>query len=100
MAAISQTMFSDAFSWKILSLDQNFTEVCSWGSNRQEPSIGLDNGVEPNRWQAIISANAEPIHWRIYAALGGDDLNRCWNNFMDEALHSTKDDECNYLSMS
>ena len=25
-------------------------------------------------WQAIIWTNAHPIHWRIYAALGGDEL--------------------------
>ena len=25
-------------------------------------------------WQAIIWTNADPIHWRIYAALGGDEL--------------------------
>ena len=24
--------------------------------------------------QAIIWTNADPIHWRIYAALGGDEL--------------------------
>ena len=24
--------------------------------------------------QTIIWTNADPIHWRIYAALGGDDL--------------------------
>ena len=34
----------------------------------------LDNGLAPTRRQAIISTNADPIHWRIYAALGGDDL--------------------------
>ena len=28
-----------------------------------------------NRRQAIIWANADPVHWRIYAALGGDELN-------------------------
>ena len=28
----------------------------------------------PNRRQAIIWTNADPIHWRIYAALGGDEL--------------------------
>ena len=36
--------------------------------------FGLGNGLAPNRRQAIIWANADPIHWRIYAALGGDDL--------------------------
>ena len=30
----------------------------------------------PNRRQIIIWANADPIHWRIYAALGRDQLKR------------------------
>ena len=30
----------------------------------------------PNRRQAIIWTNADPFHWRIYAALWGDELNR------------------------
>ena len=29
----------------------------------------------PNRRQAIIWTNADPVHWRIYAALGRDELN-------------------------
>ena len=37
-------------------------------------SIGLVNGFVPNKRQAIIWTNADPIHWRIYAALGGDGL--------------------------
>ena len=28
----------------------------------------------PNWWQAIIWTNADPIHWHIYGALGGDEL--------------------------
>ena len=36
--------------------------------------FGLDNGLVPNRRQAIIWTNADPIQWRIYAALGGDGL--------------------------
>ena len=35
-----------------------------------EGLIGCDNGLAPNRWQAIIWTNTVPIHWRIYAALG------------------------------
>ena len=31
---------------------------------------GSGNGLAPNRWQAITSTNADPVHWRIYAALG------------------------------
>ena len=46
MAAISQTIFSDAFLWMI----------------------------SPNRWQAIIWISADPSNWHIYAALGGDEL--------------------------
>ena len=40
----------------------------------QYPSIGSDNGLAPNKQQAIIWTNAAPIHWRIYAALDGDEL--------------------------
>ena len=32
--------------------------------------IDLDNGLAPNRQQAIIWINADPIHRRINAALG------------------------------
>ena len=35
---------------------------------------GPINGLALNRWQAIIWTNADPIHWHIYAALGGDEL--------------------------
>ena len=38
-------------------------------------SIVLDNGLAPNKRQAISWINAEPIHWRIYATLRGDELN-------------------------
>ena len=31
--------------------------------------------MAPNGWQAIIWTNADLIHWRIYAMLGGDELN-------------------------
>ena len=29
--------------------------------------------------QAIVWTNADPIHWRIYAELGGDELMVCSN---------------------
>ena len=35
-------------------------------------SIGLANDLVPNRHQAITWTNTDPIHWRIYAVLGGD----------------------------
>ena len=40
-----------------MNFDQDLCEVCSWGSNQQNPSIGQDNGLEPVRRQAIIWAN-------------------------------------------
>ena len=38
------------------------------------PGICSDNGLVPKRWQAIIWTNVDPIHWRIYAVLGRDEL--------------------------
>ena len=58
----------------MFEFDKDFTEVGSWVSNYQYSSIGLNNGLSPNRRQAIIWTNADPIHWRIYVALGGDEL--------------------------
>ena len=37
-------------------------------------NIGLDNGLVPIRRHAIIWTNADPIHRRIYTALGVDKL--------------------------
>ena len=37
-------------------------------------SLGLVNGLALNRRQAIILTNADPIHWCIYVALGGDEF--------------------------
>ena len=34
-----------------------FIETCSYGSNQQYSSIGLDNGLAPARRQAIIWTN-------------------------------------------
>ena len=31
----------------------------------------------PTRWRAITWINADPSHWRIYTALGGDELIHC-----------------------
>ena len=43
-------------------------------SNWQEPNVCLENSLGPNRREAIIWTNTDPIHWRIYAALGGGEL--------------------------
>ena len=39
-------------------------------SNWQYDIIGLDNGLAPNRRQAIIWINDDLVYWRIYASLG------------------------------
>ena len=64
----------------------NFTEMCSQKSNWQWTSICLGNGLSPNRRQAITWTSADPVHWRIYAALGGgggggDELALWWQIF-------------------
>ena len=40
----------------------------------QYVSVGSSNGLAPNRRQAVIWTNADPVHQRINAALGGDEL--------------------------
>ena len=37
--------------------------------------LGPGNGLAPIMRQAITWTNADPVHWRIYAALGRDELN-------------------------
>ena len=75
MAAILE---DDIFKCIFLNENENsnssFTEVCSWCSNRQWPSIGLDNGLAPNRCQAIIWNNVDQIYWRIYVSLSRNEL--------------------------
>ena len=46
------------------------------GVNWKYVNFGLDNGLAQNRRQAIIWTNTDLGHWRIYAALGGNELNR------------------------
>ena len=60
--------------WKVLYFDSNFTEVCFLGPNWQKVIITSGNGLAPNRRQAITWSNVDPVLWRIYAALGGDEL--------------------------
>ena len=75
MAAISQTIVWDAFLW-MKNFVFWFKLHCSvfQGSNSQQPSVGLVSGLVVDWRQAIIWTNADPIHWRIYAELEGDEL--------------------------
>ena len=50
MAAVSQTTFLNAFLMKMYVFYQNFTEVCSLGSNQQYSSTGSGNGLAPIIW--------------------------------------------------
>ena len=43
--------------------------MCSLGFNWKHSSIGSNNGLAPNRRQAIIWANVDMMYWRIYASL-------------------------------
>ena len=54
--------------------DSNVPQICSQGSNWQYASIGSDNGLAPNRRQAIIWTNAGLVHWCIYVSLGFNEL--------------------------
>ena len=66
--------------WKLLYFDSNLIEVCSQGSNWQCVLIGSDNGLEPNRRQAIIWSNAFLVCWRIYASLVLDELTKSYHD--------------------
>ena len=41
---------------------------------RQDNGIGSGKGLSPNKWQAIIWTNFDPVHWHINMTLGGDEL--------------------------
>ena len=71
---------------KILYFNAYFTEVCSYRSNRQQSSIGSDNGLVLNRRQAIIWTNADLIHWCIFVWLEEDKLTLVVLNLFQETL--------------
>ena len=51
------------------------TKICvPNGAIGDNPTLVSDDGLAPNRRQAIIWTNTDPIHWCIYAALGWDAL--------------------------
>ena len=57
-----------------LILEYNFTEMCSLGSNWQYGSVDSDNGLAPNRRQAIIWSNVGKRDWHIDASPGLNEL--------------------------
>ena len=67
--------------WKMVSIlsrpqcvHSSLIENYFLGCDCWEIIIGLDNGLAPNRRQAIIWPNDDPVQWHIYAALAGDEL--------------------------
>ena len=75
MAAISPTIFSDAYSQpKIVLFWMKFHWNLFLRDQLTITSIGYDNGLALIRRQAIIESNADQIHWRIYATPGEDEL--------------------------
>ena len=67
IAAFPQTIFSYAFSWmKRFVLRLIFHGVFL--------RVQLTINQHYFRRQTIIWTNADPVHWHIYAALGGDEL--------------------------
>ena len=57
----------------MIEFRSNFTEICSQESDWHYASIGSGNTVL-NRRQFITWTNDDPVHRRIYAALGEDEL--------------------------
>ena len=56
----------------------------------QQPSIGLDYELAPNRRQAITWTDGDPVQWRINAALGLDELTWITSAYVNEIyLYST-----------
>ena len=76
MVAISQTTFQMYFhelkALYLMIISQKF--VPKGSIHNKSVVIGSDNGLAPNRQQAIIWTNVGPVHWRMYGALGGDEL--------------------------
>ena len=60
--------------WKCLNCYKNFIEIYSQGCNWQYSSIGSDNGLAPNRRQAIIWNSDVLVCRRIYVLVGLSEL--------------------------
>ena len=74
MASISQMTFSNAF-FLMKSFVSWFKFHWTLFLNVQlTVSTVSGNGLAPNRRQVIIWTNADPVHKRIYVALGGGEL--------------------------
>ena len=85
MTAISQTVFSDALSWiKSFLLWLKFHWILFL---RVQLTIA-------QHW--CIWSNADPIHWRIYAALLGDEFMSCLHSLLG---YSAREFQASQLSV-
>ena len=72
IATILQKIFSDAFAW--------MKSFAFWLKFHWTLFLRVQLTIsQPIRRQAIIWTNSEPVHWRIYVALGGDELNHVFD---------------------
>ena len=57
-------------------LGTNFSEILihTFSFKKMHLKMLSGNGLAPNRRQATTWTNDDPVHWRIYAALGGDEF--------------------------
>ena len=68
MATILADDNSDAFAWMIW-ISPKFVPRSPINN---KASIGSGDGLALDRQQVITWTNADPVHWCIYVALGGD----------------------------
>ena len=74
-----------------LNFEWNFTEICSLWFDWQYDSIGSDNGLAPNRRQAITWTNVGMFYLRINASLGLNELMPVWvGGLLPEGIATTK----------
>ena len=55
--------------WKVFSFKWNVIELCSFGFSSQYVSICSNYGLVPNRQQAIIWSNDDPVYWCMYTCI-------------------------------
>ena len=75
MTAISKKNQLTLLQWISFNFRHNFTEICFSWPNWQYGNVGSDNGLEPNRQQAIIGSNVVTLYWRIYTSPDLNELN-------------------------
>ena len=77
MAPFLQTTFQNTFYW-ITMIEFLFAFHWNLFPGVQLTTLaqhGTCNSLGPKMQQTITWTNADPVHWRIYVALGGDALN-------------------------